>query len=372
MDAYRPGRPAPAPGLEPLLVNVCESAARLGRPIRLMEVCGTHTMAAFRSGLRSLLPDNVSLIAGPGCPVCVTPPGFLDAAVALAGMPGVRVATYGDLIRVPGVDSSLEKERAGGAAVEVVYSPLDALDLARREGAATVVFLGVGFETTAPGVAQTIRMAADEGITNYQVLSAHKTMPRAMEALVNDAETTIDGFLCPGHVAAVTGARVFSFLATDHGKPCVIAGFEPVDILEAVGMLLAQLAQGRSEAEVQYRRVVTWEGNQRAQAAIGEVLEECDVEWRGLGVIPGSGLAIRERYSAHDAARTFDVRIDAGREPPGCRCGDVLRGLIRPPECPLFGRSCTPRSPVGACMVSSEGTCAAYARYGTELRGGLT
>jgi hydrogenase expression/formation protein HypD len=358
------------PSLDTLLARIHEDAGHLRRPVRLMEVCGTHTMAAFRSGLRSLLPANVSLVAGPGCPVCVTPSGFVDAALTLARLPGVRIATYGDLIRVPGSDSSLERERAEGARVDVVYSPLDALESARRDPASTAVFLGVGFETTVPAVARTLRAARDQGVANFLVLSAHKTMPRAMEALVGDEKTNIDGFLCPGHVSLVTGASAFSFLAADHHTPCVVAGFEPVDIVEAIGMLLAQLVGGRSEVEIQYRRAVTWDGNLLAREAIAEVFEECDSEWRGLGVIPGSGLAIRDAYAAHDAARRFSLAVGSGHDVVGCRCGDVLRGYIRPPECPLFGRSCTSRSPRGACMVSSEGACAAYARYGSSSRGG--
>ena len=353
------------PLLESLLPRIRKDAARLDRPIRLMEVCGTHTMAAYRSGLRSLLPGNISLVAGPGCPVCVTPSGFIDAAIALAGRPRVQIATYGDLVRVPGSDSSLEQERARGARVEVIYSPLDALALAGDNPDWEVVLLGVGFETTVPGVAQTLKSAASQEVANFSVLSAHKTMPRAMKSLVDDARASIDGFLCPGHVGLVIGASAFAFLAIDHHTPCVVAGFEPLDITEAIAMLLAQLVEGRSEMEVQYRRAVTWEGNRQAQEAINAVFEACDSQWRGLGTVPASGLAIRGAYSSHDAAARFDMTVASGQEVPGCRCGDVLRGHIRPPECPLFGRSCTPRSPQGACMVSSEGACAAHARYGT-------
>lgn len=362
--------PADDHSLVSLLARIHGDAARLGRPVRLMEVCGTHTMVAFRSGLRSLLPENVSLVSGPGCPVCVTPSAFVDAAIALAQLPDVRLATYGDLVRVPGSDSSLEQERARGARIEVVYSPRDALELARREPGTTVVFLGVGFETTVPGAAQTLRSARDEEVLNFTVLSAHKTMPRAMELLVKDAKADVDGFLCPGHVSVVTGASAFSFLAAEHGIPCVVTGFEPLDIIEGIALLLTQLAEQRSEAEIQYSRAVTWDGNRQAQAAIAEVFEECDSVWRGLGMIPGSGLAIREPYSTHDAAQRFPVRVGSGRDTTGCRCGEVLRGHIRPPDCPLFGRSCTPRFPQGACMVSSEGACAAYARYGSGATGG--
>jgi hydrogenase expression/formation protein HypD len=355
------------PALQALLAGISRDATRIGRPVRLMEVCGTHTMTAFRSGLHSLLPENVSLVAGPGCPVCVTPPGFVDAAVSLAHRPGIILATYGDLLRVRGSETSLEQERARGSRVEVIYSPSDALVLAGQNPESTVVLLGVGFETTAPGAAQTLRTAKNKAISNFLVLSAHKTMPRAMKALTSDGKARIDGFLCPGHVSVVIGASAFAFLATDRHVPCVIAGFEPLDLLEAIAMLLGQLAEGRSSVEIQYRRAVTWEGNRRAQAAIAEVFEACDSPWRGLGSIPGSGLSIRAAYASHDAAVRLDIRIGRGRETPGCRCSDVLRGYIRPSECRLYCRECTPRSPQGACMVSSEGACAASARY--ELNG---
>ncbi len=362
----------PPGGLDSALTAIRRSAERIGRPVRLMEVCGTHTMVAFRSGLRSLLPESVSLVAGPGCPVCVTPPGFVDAAVALAHMPAVVVASYGDLVRVPGSDTSLEEERARGARVHAVYSPLDALALARSDRRSTVVFLGVGFETTAPGVARTLKWAGMDRVSNFLVLSAHKTMPQAMKALVEGQRPGIDGFLCPGHVSLVIGGSAFSFLATEYGTPCVVAGFEPSDMIQAIAMLLAQLAEERSEAEIQYRRAVTWEGNSFAQQAIAEVFEVCDSEWRGLGTVALSGLSIRSAYASHDAAVHFDLTVAPGRETPGCRCGDVLKGLIRPPECPLFGHACTFRSPRGACMVSSEGACAAYDRYGQGEEVGWT
>jgi hydrogenase expression/formation protein HypD len=346
-----------------LIAEIEDSACRIGRPVRLMEVCGTHTTVAFRSGIRGLLPEGVSLVSGPGCPVCVTPTGFVDAAIEMSRLPGVAVATFGDLVRVPGSESSLERERAAGARVEVVYAPADALAQARLDASRTVVFLAVGFETTAPGVALTLRTAAEEGLSNYLLLCAHKTMPRAMEALVGDQDVQIDGFLCPGHVSVVTGAAAFSFLAEKHGIPCVVAGFEDLDILRGIAMLLSQLADGRSEVEIEYDRAVSRDGNKAAQQIMSEVFEECDTEWRGLGVIPGSGLAIRASYVDHEAAQSLGVTITAGRPSPGCRCGDVLRGSITPPDCRLFERGCTPSRPLGPCMVSSEGACAAYARY---------
>jgi hydrogenase expression/formation protein HypD len=356
------GHPAGPSGLS----RIAEYSASIGRTVRLMEVCGTHTMVAFRSGLRSLLPESVRLISGPGCPVCVTPNGYIDAAIELCRRPEVTVATFGDLVRVPGSDSSLERERAGGASVQVVYSPTDALALAREDPARSVVFLGVGFETTVPGVGVSIRSARDEGLANFSVLSALKTMPGPMRALASGGDVAIDGFICPGHVSVITGAAVFSFLADEYRLPCVVTGFEDVDLLEGIAMLLCQIAEDRSEVEIEYGRAVTREGNQIAQQIMAQVFEACDSEWRGLGVIPGSGLAIRAEFSEHDAASKFGVEIVSGEPPRGCRCGDVLRGVIAPPECPLFDRRCSPLTPEGPCMVSSEGACAAYWRYGTR------
>jgi hydrogenase expression/formation protein HypD len=344
-------------------------AGRLERPVSFMEVCGTHTMVAFRSGIRRLLPEGVSLISGPGCPVCVTPSGYIDAAIQVGRMPDTVITTFGDLIRVPGSASSLEEERAQGMAVRVVYSPSDALEVARSDPSQTVVFLGVGFETTVPTVALTLQAAHEEKTENFTVLTAHKTMPRAMEALVEGGEVQIDGFLCPGHVSVVAGAGIFSFLAERYRTPCVVAGFEPEDILEAIIMLLAQVEEARSALEIQYRRAVTLEGNQTAQRIVDQVFGECDSEWRGLGVIPGSGLALREEYADSDAERRLGVAVGSGSSAAGCRCGDVLRGSITPPDCALFGRVCTPAQPIGPCMVSSEGTCAAYARYGDRHHG---
>lgn len=343
--------------------SVRDLAERIGRPVKLMEVCGTHTMAAFRSGLRSILPANVSLLSGPGCPVCVTPNGYLDLALAIAEQPDTVVATFGDMVRVPGSRSSLEQARARGARVRVVYSALDALEEARRSPAVRVVFLGVGFETTVPGTAWAIK-EAQGSVPNFFVLGAHKTMPRAMTVLLEGGKVQIDGFLCPGHVSVVIGSKPYEFIAREHGIPCVVTGFEPADLVAGIEMLLRQIAEKRSEVEIQYARSVTREGNAKARAAIEDVFEESDAEWRGLGRIPGSGLDIRDDFARRDAARAFaEIRVPAPSEPKGCRCGDVLRGACTPAECPLFRRACTPDGPVGACMVSSEGTCAAYFKY---------
>ena len=343
-----------------------ERAGSIGRDVRLMEVCGTHTMVAFRSGLRSLLPRSISLISGPGCPVCVTPNGYVDAAVDLSRRAGVTIATFGDLVRVPGSASSLERERANGAAVEVVYSPMDAVELARQDPRRSVVFLAVGFETTIPGIGVAVRTAHDEGLGNFTIVSALKTMPAAMRALASGGEARIDGFICPGHVSVITGALAFSFLCRDYHIPCVITGFEDLDLLEGISMLLAQVAGGRSEVEIEYGRAVSMEGNQLAQRIMSEVFEACDSEWRGLGMIPGSGLRLRDSYREHDATRRYGLEVSSGEPARGCRCGDVLRGVLTPPECPLFDCKCTPLTPEGPCMVSSEGACAAFWRFGTR------
>ncbi|MGA2221323.1 MAG: hydrogenase formation protein HypD [Verrucomicrobiia bacterium] len=349
--------------MKTLVQAIEERARRVGRDVQFMEVCGTHTMVAFRTGLRQLLPANVRLISGPGCPVCVTDVNYIDAAVELCRRPDVIVATFGDLLRVPGSDSSLERERAAGANVRVVYSPTDALALAQECPSKHVVFLGVGFETTAPTVAWSICCAARDGIDNYFVLCAHKTMPRAMEALVKDQQVKIDGFICPGHVSVITGAAMYRFICEQYKIPCVVSGFEAWDMLKAITLLLQQVLDSRAEVEVEYSRSVTEHGNAAAQRLISEVFEPYDASWRGIGTIPQSGLAIRPQYARFDAARALTVRFGEAHVPPGCRCGDVLRGVLTPLECKLFGRTCAPVHPIGPCMVSSEGVCAAYYKY---------
>lgn len=331
-----------------------------GRTYTFMDVCGTHTMNIFKFGLRDILPWNIRLISGPGCPVCVTPNAFLDRAIALARCKNVIVATFGDMMRVPGSSSSLDAERAAGRAVKVVYSSLDALAMARAHPDREVVFLGVGFETTIPTVAASILTARREGIRNYSVLSGHKTMPPALHALVSSGELAIDGFILPGHVSAIIGERPYRFLCRRHGMRLAIAGFEPLDIMQAIAMLIAQK---KPRLDVQYTRVISASGNAVARGVIGKVFRPVDAVWRGLGPIAASGLAIRERFSAFDAAKRFPVRPGRSREPRRCICGDVLRGARTPSECALFAKACTPVHPIGSCMVSSEGTCAAYYRY---------
>lgn len=350
--------------VESMIKDIRALAMSIGRPVKFMEVCGTHTVAAFRTGLRSLLPENVQLISGPGCPVCVTPNNYLDRAIAISRKPDVIITSFGDMLRVPGTESSLECERALGADVRVVYSPMDALLLAQKEPAKKLVFLGVGFETTTPAVAWVIKEAAEKRISNFHVLPAHKTIPEAMMALVSCEELMLDGFLCPGHVSVITGTGIYEAVSRKHNTPCVVAGFEAADMAGGILMLMEQVFENIAEVEIEYTRSVDHNGNAKARLICDEVFEKCDAEWRGLGVIPGSGLKIRERFSVVDAEYEFgDLDVPAPEDGQGCRCGDVLRGMIQPVDCPLFGKKCTPSNPVGACMVSSEGSCAAYYKY---------
>ncbi|MCX8006695.1 MAG: hydrogenase formation protein HypD [Coriobacteriia bacterium] len=339
------------------------------RPMKIMEVCGTHTMSIAKNGIRGLMPQAITLLSGPGCPVCVTGNADIDLAIEIARQPGVVLATFGDMMKVPGSYSSLAREKADGRDVRVVYSPLDALSIAEREPDREVVFLGVGFETTAPTIAITVQEAARRGLGNFSVLSLHKTVPIALEALVNDPSVEIDGFILPGHVSVVIGTRPYEPLASRYGVPGVITGFEPLDILQGILMLAEQLRDGRAAIEVAYTRAVSPEGNPHAIAAIADVFEPADAEWRGIGVIPGTGLSIRTRYAAFDAAKRFPVQPPEPRQPKGCQCGDVLRGAVLPYDCKLFGTGCTPEHPIGPCMVSSEGSCAAYYRYTDHGRG---
>jgi hydrogenase expression/formation protein HypD len=337
------------------------AAARMSRPMHLMEVCGTHTMAIARSGLRQLMPPSIELLSGPGCPVCVTPAGYLNAALALARQ-GFIIATFGDMVRVPAASGSLEAARAAGAAVEVCYSPENALHLARAHPDRQVVFLAVGFETTIAPIITTILSARQNGIENYSLLCAFKRIPPALSALVADPEVSIDAFICPPHVSAIIGSQAFQPFVAD-GLPCVVAGFEPLDILYAVTTLAELLQAGRSELINQYERVVRPGGNKRALALFERLLTPIDAEWRGLGAIPDSGYGLVRDAARYDAGERFGLTVGPGLDPSGCRCGDVLKGKLRPDRCPLFGRVCTPIEPAGPCMVSSEGTCSAYFKY---------
>ena len=329
----------------------------------LMEVCGTHTVAIARNGIRDLMPEGLRLASGPGCPVCVTCNRDIDTVIALARIPNVTITTFGDMTRVPGSTSSLLAEQAAGRSVEIVYSPLDALAFAKAHPEREVVFVGVGFETTTPLVAMAIKRAKAMGLSNFTVFAAHKNMPGALELLVGDPTLELDALILPGHVSTIIGAEPYRFLAEKYGIPGVIPGFEPVDVLQGIAMLVRQLHEGRAEIEIAYARGVMPEGNPVALAAIDEVFETCTATWRGLGDIPGSGYRIREEFADFDAVRRFEPDVEPTRDPKGCRCGDVLRARIAPNECPLFRTVCTPENPVGPCMVSSEGSCAAYYRY---------
>ena len=329
----------------------------------LMEVCGTHTVAIARNGIRDLMPEGLRLASGPGCPVCVTCNRDIDTVIALARIPNVTITTFGDMTRVPGSTSSLLAEQAAGRSVEIVYSPLDALAFAKAHPEREVVFVGVGFETTTPLVAMAIKRAKAMGLSNFTVFAAHKNMPGALELLVGDPTLELDALILPGHVSTIIGAEPYRFLAEKYGIPGVITGFEPVDVPQGIAMLVRQLHEGRAEIEIAYARGVMPEGNPVALAAIDEVFETCTATWRGLGDIPGSGYRIRDEFANFDAVRRFEPDVEPTRDPKGCRCGDVLRARIAPNECPLFRTVCTPENPVGPCMVSSEGSCAAYYRY---------
>jgi len=348
-----------------LIERIAGKASGLSRAITLMEVCGTHTMAIHQHGLRGILPKGIKLVSGPGCPVCVTPIDYVDHALALSRLPGMIITTFGDMMRVPGSRASLLEQKALGGDIRIVYSPLDAVALARNNPEHPVVFLGVGFETTTPTVAGAIIQARDTGVTNFSVLSAHKTMPAPMQALTTDPDLQVDGYLCPAHVSTVIGADAYQKLARDNRIPCVVTGFEPLDILQGIDMLVDQIGAGVATVENQYSRYVKSGGNPRAQQLLTTVFEPCEALWRGLGLIPGSGLKIRKTFAAFDAGRRFQVTVEPAAEPAGCRCGDILKGKLTPRDCPLFATRCTPENPVGACMVSSEGTCAAEYKYGT-------
>ncbi|MBP2673658.1 MAG: hypD [Deltaproteobacteria bacterium] len=337
-------------------------------PMRLMEVCGTHTVSIARNGIRTLLSGVVTLVSGPGCPVCVTPDGYIDAAIALGRMPGVTLASFGDMLRVPGKSSSLEKERGKGLDIRVVYSPLDAVAMAAACPEREIVFLGVGFETTAPVIGGAVRTASERSLKNFSVLSSVRTIPGAMAILAEDPEIRIEGFLCPAHVSTIIGADAYREIASKHRIPCVVAGFEPLDILLGISMLLRQRKEGAARVENEYSRGATSAGNRKAQELLREVFTPCDTGWRGIGVIPGSGLRISDRFAAFDAEKKLGVPVVFSPEATACRCGDVLKGKILPPDCPLFGTACVPEEPVGPCMVSTEGTCAAYYKYGGGLR----
>jgi len=336
----------------------------LNKEIRLMEVCGTHTMSVHRHGIPTLLPRNLKLISGPGCPVCVTPNDYIDTAVEYARLKDCIVVTFGDMLKVPGSNSDLQLEKANGGNVEVVYSALDAVKLAQAIPEKKVIFLGIGFETTAPTIAASILEARNRNIKNYFVFSAAKTMPPPLKALAEDEEIGIDGFILPGHVSTIIGSKAYEFIADDYRIACVIAGFEPFSILEGIYMLALQIKEGTPKVQIQYKWVVKPEGNPKAREILYEVFEPCDCKWRGLGLIEESGLRIRNEYKPFDAEANIKIRTERPIERKGCICGEIIKGKKLPMDCGLFGKACIPESPHGPCMVSSEGTCSAYYKYG--------
>lgn len=331
---------------------------------RLMEFCGGHTVAILKYGIRQLLPLTIEMLSGPGCPVCVTANADLDKAIALAQVPDIILTTFGDMLKVPGSSSNLQEAKADGADVRVVYSPVDALQIARDNLQCSVVFLGVGFETTAPAIAASILQAESEGIQNYHVLSQHKTCPPVIKALLDSGEVRLDGLICPGHVSAIIGSVPWEFIVRDYGIPCVISGFEPLDILQSIDMLVTQIEKDEARVDIAYKRGVRPEGNQRAQEIMNQVFEPMDISWRGFGLVPGSGLGIREKYSRFNAELVFDFDPGPTMEHRGCLCDEILRGVKTPKDCTLFSNICNPETPVGPCMVSNEGSCSAYYTLG--------
>jgi len=340
-----------------------KAADRVGGAVHLMEVCGTHSHAIARAGIRGLLGDDVRLVSGPGCPVCVTDAGQIDLCLQIASRPNTILATFGDMVRVPGSQGSLADVRARAGRVKVVYSPMEVLAVAQQEPECDVAMVGVGFETTAPTIACMVQEAARLGFGNVSLLSAHKLVPPALSALLAAEDVRLHGFICPGHVSVVIGSNAYRGLAEQRGVPCVVAGFEPADILLAIRMLLQQVADGDARVENAYRRAVTPEGNRRAVEAMYSVFEVDEALWRGIGVIPGSGLALRDEWSAFDVMQRFGLVTPEAKDHPACHCGEVLRGARLPAECASFGKACTPARPLGPCMVSSEGACAAEYRY---------
>jgi hydrogenase expression/formation protein HypD len=363
VDEYRNSETARA--LSAQIATLC----RPGRSYRFMEVCGGHTHTIYKHGIEDYLPESVSLVHGPGCPVCVIPMGRVDDAIAIARRPEVVLTSFGDMMRVPGGDGSFLDAKAAGADIRMVYSPLDALKIARTNPDRQVVFLAIGFETTAPSTAVTLLRARAERIENFSIFCNHVTILPAIKAILDSPDMRLDGFLGPGHVSTVIGCRPYEFIARAYRRPLVVAGFEPADLLQSVVMLLQQLQDGRCEVENQYTRSVPWNGNRRALAAITETMElRPHFEWRGLGFIANSALRLRDSFAVYDAEQIFDLPNVRVADPKSCQCGEVLKGVIKPWECKVFGTACTPDTPIGTCMVSSEGACAAYYNFGRFTR----
>ena len=352
-----------------LVAEIGRLAEKCGRRLRFMEVCGTHTVSIFRAGIRQMLPEQVELVSGPGCPVCVTPDEYMDKAIAYARREDVIITTFGDMLKVPGTESSLSEAKAAGADIRIVYSPLDSLQVAKENPEKKVIFLAVGFETTAPTAAATVLAAEQAGLQNLYMLSAQKLVPPALRLLIDDPEVLVDGFILPGHVSVVTGTEVFRFLETEYHIPGVVTGFEPLQILRSLYRLTKQVAEGVAKIENEYGSVVKPEGNPTSLAVTEKVYEPVAAKWRGIGEIPASGLKMRETYKAYDIEEVLP--LPAGQLPApkktGCRCGEVLKGIVTPHDCPLFGKACVPTHAIGPCMVSVEGVCAAWYKYGKGI-----
>lgn len=336
---------------------------KLDRQYKIMEVCGTHTTEFFRSGVKDIFPDGLTLVDGPGCPVCVTPNDFLDRAIEIGKKYNPIITTFGDMIKVPSSYSSLAKEKSDGMDIRIVYSPIEAVDLAMKNPDREVIFLSVGFETTAPTEAVTILDSKKKNISNFSLLAGNKLTPPAVKALLDSGEVNLDGFILPGHVCAIIGSDDWNFVAQDYGKPCSIAGFEPLELIMGTISILELLISGKAEIRNEYKKIVKAEGNLKAKEILYTVFENADTEWRGIGVIPNSGLKIKDEYAQFDSLVKFPVTPPPVKEHKGCRCGELLRGLIAPYECPLFDKGCSPERPIGPCMVSSEGPCSAYYKY---------
>jgi hydrogenase expression/formation protein HypD len=363
VDEFRDADKARA--LSAKITSLCEP----GREYKFMEVCGGHTHTIYKHGLEDYLPESITLVHGPGCPVCVIPMGRIDDAIHIAREPGVLMTSFGDMMRVPGSDGNFFDSNAEGTNIRMVYSPLDSLKIARQNPDMHVVFMAIGFETTAPSTAMTMLRAAKEGLENFSVFCNHITIIPAIKAILDSPDLRLDGFIGPGHVSTVIGCRPYEFIANDYGKPIVVAGFEPLDILQSIYMLMVQLREGRSDVENQYSRVVPWDGNPVALRVIAETMElRPYFEWRGLGFISHSALRVKESYAQFDAELKFSVPGVRVADPKACQCGEVLKGVLKPWECKVFGTACTPETPIGTCMVSPEGACAAYYNFGRFTR----
>ncbi|MGW3471577.1 hydrogenase formation protein HypD [Saccharopolyspora sp. NPDC000995] len=363
VDEYRDADKARALAAE--IAALCEP----GRQYKFMEVCGGHTHTIYKHGIEDYLPENVTLVHGPGCPVCVIPMGRVDDAIHIARQPDVVMTSFGDMMRVPGGNGNFFDSNAEDTNIRMVYSPLDSLKLARQKPDQHVVFMAIGFETTAPSTAMTLLRAEQEGLENFSVFGNHVTIIPAIKAILDSPDLRLDGFLGPGHVSTVIGCRPYEFIARDYGKPVVVSGFEPLDIMQSIYLLLKQLAENRCEVENQYARVVPWQGNTTALEAIAKTMElRPYFEWRGLGFISHSALRLREAYARFDAEQRFELPGVRVADPKACQCGEVLKGVLKPWECKVFGTACTPETPIGTCMVSPEGACAAYYNFGRFSR----